>query len=230
MKVLVFQHTPDETPGSLGNWIRNHRYPNKVHHWYRDTSSPDFEHDLLIVMGGPMNVDQEAEYPWLKEEKIFLREWVKQGKYVLGICLGAQMLAQVLGAQVTKARLREIGFYPVHRTTATHPALQQWPSQCKVYHFHQDTFSLPPGCVSLMDSSACDTQAFALNDRTLGIQFHPEAMAPWIRLNARNVNAQIGEPYVQTPQDTNAEIAAVLPEMTRNFFAMMDDFVAPLRS
>ena len=88
MRALVFQHTPEESPGTLEPWFRSRGISFDVHHWYRDGRAPEAaRYDWLVILGGPMNLDQEAEHPWLRDEKTFLRAWIESGKPVLGICL-----------------------------------------------------------------------------------------------------------------------------------------------
>lgn len=229
MKALIFQHTAEEKPGTLLDWTAARGIEAEVHHWYLDPTPPSAKADLLIVLGGPMNVDEEDKHPWLRAEKKFLHAWLHEEKPVLGICLGGQMLSQALGGVVTKAPEREVGFQRITRTGIEHPALRRWPKETKVYQFHGDRFSLPPNCTSLLTSPGCEHQAFALNERTLGLQFHPESTAEWIRGNAKSVKLQPGERFVQAPEATDREIAQELPPLTKNFFAMLDDFVGGFR-
>lgn len=139
--------------------------------------------DALIVMGGPMNIHEHAAHPWLLAEKAFIADAIAAGKRVLGICLGAQLLADVLGAPVTRNAESEIGWFELALTDAGRRELllAGFPERFTAFHWHGDTFAIPPGAENLMRSEACANQAFAL--RTAGgaviaaIQFHLEVTA-----------------------------------------------------
>src|SRR5262249_25254955 len=130
--------------------------------------------DWLVVMGGPMNVDERDAYPWLVREKEFIRRVIDRGTRVLGVCLGGQLISTVLGGQVTKNRQKEIGWFPIDFTdeAAGHPVFGKLPRQCSAFHWHGDTFSIPPGSVRLASSAGCDNQAFQYGPRCYGLQFH----------------------------------------------------------
>lgn len=224
MHALIFQHSKEENPGTLLDWLRLRGHASTVHHWYAYGTAPDADlYDWLIVLGGAMNIDEEEKHPWLAHEKMFVRAWLETGKPTLGICLGGQMLAQALGGTVKRGEQREIGFQNVTKT-ASHPALERWPAQLPVYQYHQDAFTLPPGCESLATSPACTHQAFARGIRLLALQFHPESTAAWIEGNAASIKKEPGEAYVQTPAETAALLPTFLPPLTDCFFRLLDDF------
>nr|WP_242467385.1 gamma-glutamyl-gamma-aminobutyrate hydrolase family protein [Thiocapsa imhoffii] len=135
------------------------------------------ELDLLILMGGPMSVNDTAQLPWLEPEKEFVRRAIEQGIPTLGICLGAQLIASALGARVYPNLEKEIGWFPVSavRENAVQPA-PAWgfPPAIPVFHWHGETFDLPPGATRLAFSTACANQAFHLGEQVLGLQFHLE--------------------------------------------------------
>ncbi len=124
-----------------------------------------------------MNVYEEAEYPWLAAEKAFIAAAIGAGKPVLGICLGAQLIAAVLGGTVSKGPQPEIGWYPVELTPAGRelPLFAGFPDRFTALHWHGDTFSIPPGATHVASSAACANQAFAYDGgRVVGLQFHLE--------------------------------------------------------
>ena len=166
MKIHWFQHVPFEGLGAIEGWLtaRGHTLTS-TRFWAGETAPAKVDgFDWLIVMGGPMNVNQYRDFPWLKAEKRVVREAVAAGKRVLGVCLGAQLIADALGGKVYQNAEREIGWFPI---TAV-------PEGKSVFHWHGDTFSLPPGAVWLARSEACEHQAFAVGARVLGLQFHLE--------------------------------------------------------
>lgn len=230
MHILIFQHAETEHPGTLTDWVKSRRFRATVHHWYRDGHAPDLEgYDWLIVLGGAMNVDEVAENPWLKEEKAAIQYWLKQGKPYLGLCLGGQLLAQALGGQITKNDQREIGWVQVRRNGQAHPAFRHWPETTRVYQFHEDTFSIPPGCVNLIESEGCPRQAFALDHKTVGLQFHPESTRDWIISNTPSIHPRGHEPFVQDAAETALEMERSLVPMTTSFFRLLDDFAAGIQ-
>jgi GMP synthase-like glutamine amidotransferase len=132
--------------------------------------------DWLIVMGGPMSVYEENIYPWLKDEKIFIRKAIDAGKTVIGICLGSQFIADVLGAKVYPNNIKEIGWLNVTKA-AEHEITRNFQETFSVFQWHGDTFDIPEKAVKLFQSEVCSNQAFIFDNRVLALQFHYEATA-----------------------------------------------------
>lgn len=178
MKVRCFQHVRFEGLGLIAPWLRARGHEVAVTRWWAGDAAPDVaDYDWLIVMGGPMNVYQHRDHPWLVAEKAALGAAFAADKRVLGVCLGAQLIADVLGGKVVQNAEREIGWWPVRATALTLEAAgarYAFPAFTPVLHWHGDTFSLPPGATRLADSAACAQQAFAWGERVLGLQFHLE--------------------------------------------------------
>jgi GMP synthase-like glutamine amidotransferase len=177
MRIHSLQHVPFEDIGSMASDFRTRGYALSTTHWYRGDTAPavnDF--DALIVMGGPMGIYDEAIYPWLADEKILIKEAIAAGKIVLGICLGAQLIADVLGGKVTRNAHKEIGWLPIsiNPAAATHPIAQVFARNPNVFHWHGDTFALPPSAVHLASSEGCANQAYVFQDQVYGFQFHLE--------------------------------------------------------
>ena len=131
--------------------------------------------DLLVVMGGPMSVNDEDTAPWLVDEKRFVRQAVERGTRVLGVCLGAQMIASAMGARVFRHAHKEIGWFPVFSTTAeTGAGRLAFPNELMAFHWHGETFDLPRGALHLARSAACEHQAFQIGAHVIGLQCHLE--------------------------------------------------------
>ena len=177
MRVHIITHVPFEGPAAVGSWAlaRGHELAEtaSVTGEYPEPSAVD----LLVVMGGPMDADDEVASPWLPAEKRFIASVLAERAPVIGVCLGSQILAEVLGGRVKRNPEREIGWYEVRLTAAgRHEALfSAWPDSFVCGHWHTDTFELPPGVETLASSDACANQLFVSHDgRAVGIQFHLE--------------------------------------------------------
>ena len=172
------QHTSLEHAGYIGEWLAAHGHTLTVTRLFEaDAVFPALtDFDGLLILGGPMGVDDEAQFPWLAAEKQFLREVLRAGKVTLGICLGAQLLAQALGGEVKPNYAPEIGFWTVRFSARSleHPLLRGWPEKALVLHWHHDTFTVPPGAMRVGMSAGCATQGFVWGDGIIGLQFHPE--------------------------------------------------------
>lgn len=177
MEVVVLQHVPFEGPGALGPWLeaRGHRVePVRL---YAGQPLPDPARvEALLVMGGPMGVADTAAHPWLSAEKRFLESCLKGGCPVLGICLGAQLIAEACGARVYRNREPEIGWFPVRGTGDG-----LIPGEVEVFHWHSDTFELPAGAERLAWSEGTQNQGFRLGQSVLALQFHVESTPETVR-------------------------------------------------
>lgn len=134
------------------------------------------EIDWLVVMGGPMGVYDTGEYPWLVEEKKFIRQAIDTGKVVIGICLGSQLIAEVIGGRVYRNKEKEIGWFPVKKTVLPDNVniMNLFNETETVFHWHGDTFDIPDGAVHTLFSEACKNQCFIYGDKILALQFHLE--------------------------------------------------------
>ena len=177
MRVHWLQHVPFENLGSIEQWIKNNGYSVASTRLYADDPLPSVdEFDFLIIMGGPMSVHDEKHYPWLKMEKRFIKEAMDRGRTVLGICLGAQLIAQALGAAVYKNTEKEIGWFPINHIASGEQSgfFDLMSDRATVFHWHGETFSVPQKAVLLGSSDACENQGFMWEERVFAFQFHLE--------------------------------------------------------
>jgi GMP synthase-like glutamine amidotransferase len=177
MRVQVFQHVPFEGLGAIEPWLAARGAQiGWTRFFANDPIPPHDDYDWLIAMGGPMSVNDEVALPWLRDEKRAIAAAIDAGKTVLGVCLGAQLIASACGAKVFPNHEREIGWFPIERVAepAEHPIARALPSRAEVFHWHGETFMLPRGAVHVARSEACEAQAFALGPRVVGMQFHLE--------------------------------------------------------
>ncbi|RMG00810.1 MAG: amidotransferase [Nitrospirae bacterium] len=181
MKVLIVKNIPMEGPGTIEEFLRAEKIQYEIRDFSRGEvlhSPGDFTH--LVVMGGPMAVYEMDKYTYLRDEAGLIEGFLKNEKPVLGVCLGAQMVAHVLGARVYPGNTKEIGWYMVKLTPeglsdpATKALEVDGTGEAEVFQWHGDTFDIPKGCVRLASSEAFPNQAFVFNGNTYALQFHIE--------------------------------------------------------
>lgn len=176
MQAHIFQHIPFEGPGSIEPWLEEKGFEISSTHFYRPFELPvPGNVDFLIIMGGPMSVNDEEKHPWLVKEKQFIRGFINEGKPVLGICLGSQLIASALGANVYPMPQKEIGWFPVSGIASNDLHIFKFPNLFNPLHWHGETFDLPAGAFRIAGSDGCQNQAFQVGRNVIAIQFHPEA-------------------------------------------------------
>ena len=184
-KVLVFQHVPYEPLGTLDPLLKEAGFRMRYVNFSRmPEQRPTLDrYEALIVLGGPMNADQISTYPNLVTEVEIIREAVDRNMSVLGVCLGAQLLAKALGGTVARNAAREIGWHHVEMTAAglRDPVLSTFAPRQEVFQWHEDGISLPPGVECLASSPVSPVQAFRYGEHAYGLQFHLEPNRPWHR-------------------------------------------------
>lgn len=177
MRIRCFQHVVFEGLGAIEPWLRSRGHHLTYTEFFRNEPVPSIDSfDGLIVMGGPMGANDDGDLPWLTAEKQLIAEAITRGMPVLGICLGAQLMAAALGARVYKNPQKEIGWFEISRTASAenHAFGSVFPSKATVFHWHGDTFDLPRNATHLAQSTACKNQAFCFGTRALALQFHLE--------------------------------------------------------
>lgn len=202
MRIHWLQHAEHEDLGCLAPTLaRRGEAVSLSRLWDGDELPAVSAFDALIVMGGPMNIYEHAAHPWLVGEKALIRAAIDAGKPVLGICLGSQLIADVLGGPVTRNAHSEVGWFEVtlNREGRAHPLFADWPETFAAFHWHGDTFAMPPGAQHLMSSEACANQGFVWGERVVGLQFHLEVTAADARVWLQHEQPAPAR-YVQTPE------------------------------
>lgn len=201
MRIHVLQHVWFEDEGVIGVWAnQNCHAMTKTLLYQNEKPLPVNDFDALVIMGGPMSVNDVGVYPWLAEEKKLIKEAVTSGKIVLGVCLGAQLIATALGARVYKNPYKEIGWHEVTLTKESERSqlFSHLPKRFVAFHWHGETFDLPSGCAKMTESEACSNQAFEYEGRVVGLQFHLESSEESICRLIQNCPEDLsGGKYVQ---------------------------------
>ncbi len=209
MRIHYLQHVPFEGLGSIEPALVAKGHQLSCTHIYNNQSLPPVNDiDWLIIMGGSMGVNDVDKYPWLREEKRFIKEAIFSEKIVLGICLGAQLIADSLGARVYKNNYREIGWFGIDRLPGADKTILNTvlPKQVEAFHWHGDTFDIPSGASAIFESEACKNQGFILHDRVLALQFHLETTpASAVALIENCRNELDGSRYVQSTEEIIAD-------------------------
>lgn len=179
--VLVFQHIWCETPGLFLDLLREQKRPIETVRLHEGDRVPD---DLsrfagLLVMGGPMSVNDEADYPWLNTQDRILKKALAEDFPTLGVCLGSQLIAKAAGGTIRRGPHKEIGWYPIRLTAEARDdrLFEEFPETIEVFQWHGEYFDTPPGAVNLASSALYQCQAFSIGRNVYGLLFHLEVTA-----------------------------------------------------
>ena len=192
MSVLICKNIETEGPGTIEDFLNKKNIAYAIVELSKTAHIPDpADFDTLLMMGGPMSVNEDDIYPYIKKEEKLVRDFIARDKRVLGVCLGAQIMAKALGARVYKGAEKEIGWYDICITEdglmdkrimrlATHPQTEDIGKTFKVFHWHGETFDIPNGAVRLASSDLYPNQAFRYGENAYAFQFHIEVQKAMI--------------------------------------------------
>lgn len=232
LRLLCLQHIEFEGPGALATWATQHNHPLTLQLVNHAFQFPELDTwDMLILLGGPMGVYEEEDYPWMRREKQYIQKSIEANKAVLGICLGAQMIASALGASVYPHTCQEIGWYPLYPTTEANEVelLASFPASAMAFHWHGDTFDLPEGAIPLFRSEACEQQGFLYGSKVVGLQFHWEATESSIEAMLQNSAPLVASPTVMEESEIKKQMFYT-EACNRLLFLMLDQLAAQLTS
>ena len=203
MKALILQHASFETPGYILDWLKIHQYETIILKLYEmdEKNIPlSYNINLLIIMGGPMSVHDEKKYQWLSKEKQLIKNLINKNIPTLGICLGAQLIADVYDAHITIANHKEIGWFPIQVIQSKESKKIKWPENFVTFLWHGEQFDIPAHAKLLAFSQGCPHQAFMIKNNVIGLQFHPEMTLTMIQNMIENCYDQDKtlSPFVQS--------------------------------
>ncbi len=228
MRIQYFQHVPYEGLGNIEGWIRSKNFVLSATRFFAADPLPKLDEiDWLIIMGGPMGSYDDKKYPWLTTEKRFIEASIKAGKKVLGICLGAQLIASVLGEKVYPHIHQEIGWFPLKLTAEgmESEVLRGFPTELLAFHWHGDTFSFPREASRLAETAACRNQAFAYGNNVIGLQFHLDVTRETVEQLIENCGAElVNSSYIQTPEQMLSP-AAQFGNIQKYMYKLLDNFI-----
>lgn len=202
MRIHILQHVPYESPGSITDWAEEKGFPVTYSRFFENTQLPSPEDiDLLVIMGGPMNIYENDKFPWLTQEKACIQNCLSAKKKILGICLGSQLLADALGSKVFRNKEKEIGWFPIYKN-GNHPALDLFhEGDITAFHWHGDTYEIPKNAEPLFYSEATKNQGFVYENRVFALQFHWEIQAESLEELIKHAHSDLTSGrYVQSPE------------------------------
>lgn len=231
LNIHCYQHTKYEGPSIIQKWadLNGHNL-NKTNFRINDSIPNTDLFDVLIVLGGPMSINDESKYPWLKNEKKSIDRCLNEGKKVIGICLGAQLLANVLGSEIYRCETPEIGWHKIYfsENKQNYEFLNFFPQYLITFHWHSETFDLPKSCSQIAYSDACENQIFTYGDIAIGFQCHLEQNEYSIgRMLEKSALTIQKDKYVNSNEEILANIH-LANQSNKLFFDFLDKFLTEL--
>jgi GMP synthase-like glutamine amidotransferase len=230
MRIHCLQHLAFENPGTIKEWAEEKGHLLSYTYFYEDKFRfpPIGEIDVLLIMGGYMNVDEEQKFPWLVQEKEYIQHAISAGKKIIGICLGAQLIAVALGCKVYPAKEKEIGFFPIQFTknALEHPFFDHFNNPYTVFHWHGDTFNLLENAQLIASTTTCKNQAYLIGNNVLALQFHlevNETIVSEMLLHDGHELQEVGS-YIQQQTDIKKSFHS-LQQNKKDFYLLLDKFL-----
>ena len=205
LNIECLMHVPFEGPAVIADWISEKGHALHITRVYNGDALPEISRvDLLIIMGGPMDVYDFHVHPWMEDEIEWARAYIESGKPVLGICLGAQIIATALGEEVYPGPNKEIGWHILRflPSLGDFEICKDLPGTRKVFHWHGDTFNIPEGATRIAESQTFPNQGFIYGKQVVALQFHLEATPESVKELVHNCRDQLVEgPYIQSDRE-----------------------------
>ena len=225
IRIHYFQHVEFEGIGSIEEWTSFAGHSLTSTRLFEKFYFPQISDiDWLIIMGGPMSIHDEEQFPWLVSEKQFIRQAIDAGKTVIGICLGSQLVSAALGARVFKNREKEIGWFDIELTpyAISDKLFRDFGSRLKVFHWHGDTFDLPENAIHIAFSEGCKNQAFIYKEKVLALQFHPEVTLNSLQMMIENCRDGLSKgKYIQSEKEILSN-KQILVKNKKILFSLLD--------
>ena len=234
MRLQILQHAPFEGPGHLTEWAASRSFSLEVVHTYKgiEPAKPD-EYDWLVILGGPMSANDDKG--WIRAEKRAIAEALNAaaaGKvHVIGICLGARLIAQAMGATITASEEKEIGWFDVDFTEDARNShfFADFPQRSTVFHWHGETFNLPDSCTNIASTAVTESQGFFHGSHIFGFQFHLEMLSNGVKNLMKHCKKDLKghekAPYIQSPKEIEAGLSKHLAENRRLLDLFLDELV-----
>jgi len=234
VRIHFIQHVPFEDLGYIETYLKQKKNSISSTKMYENSLLPNMnDFDVLFVMGGPMGVYDESIFSWLKKEKQFIKEAIKKEKKVIGICLGAQLIADVLAAKVYINKESEIGWFNIAKikpsSFMSEKITKNLSNELIAFHWHRDTFDLPENSTLLFENETCHNQGFLYKSNVLALQFHLEVTNESIDnltyyCQDDLVNA-MKLPYVQSEQEIKLFAKKYISLLNKNMTILLDNFI-----
>lgn len=224
MRIHYLQHIDFENIGYISKWANNKNYKVAGTKLFLGEKLPElYEFDVLIIMGGPMNIYEYDSYSWLKEEKRLIKQAIENNKYVIGFCLGAQLIADVLGGTISKNREKELGWFEIEKTEESY---FESIDKVTVFHWHGDTFTIPKNAMNIFKSKGCENQAFIYSDNVLAFQCHMEMEEENISLILKNCREELSEKgkFIQNEREIKDKKDYIL-DANRSLGIILNEFI-----